>query len=155
MSVSFVSKDLGKAKIESELKKARRLVALVGIPSDSEPEKDSDIPLATIAYINEKGSTVNKIPPRPFMRQTRERAERGNFPKFMRKLLKGLSSGSVTAEKAINRLGADYEGRMKDIFIHGSFVENAESTKRRKKSSKPLIDTRHLNQSIKYKVVNL
>ena len=57
MSVSFVSRDLGKAKIESELKKARRLVALVGIPSDSEPEKDSDIPLATIAYINEKGST--------------------------------------------------------------------------------------------------
>lgn len=98
---------------------------------------------------------MNKIPPRPFMKQTRERAERGNFPKFMRKLLKGLSSGSVTAEKAIKRLGADYEGRMKDIFIHGSFVENAESTKRRKKSSRPLIDTGHLRQSIKYKVVNL
>lgn len=155
MDVKFDSRDLGKAKIESELKKADRLVALVGIPSDSDPEKDSDIPLATIAYVNEKGSIVNNIPPRPFMKQTREKAESGSFQKFMRKLLKGLSSGSITAEKAIKRLGANYEGRMKDIFIHGTFVENAEITKRRKKSSRPLIDTGHLRQSIKYKVVKL
>lgn len=155
MDVKFDSRDLGKAKIESELKKADRLVALVGIPSDSDPEKDSDIPLATIAYVNEKGSIVNNIPPRPFMKQTKEKAESGSFQKFMRKLLKGLSSGTITAEKAIKRLGADYEGRMKDIFIHGTFVENAEITKRRKKSSRPLIDTGHLRQSIKYKVVKL
>ena len=155
MSVKFETKDLGKAKIERELKAAKKLVALVGIPSDSKRHEDNpNIGLAQIAYIMEKGSAVNNIPARPFMHQTRERNEKRVLG-LSKKLLKNLSNGSTTAMDAIKKLGGTYEGAMKRIFIEGSFVPNALSTIRKKKSTRPLIDTSLLRQSIKFKVAKV
>lgn len=155
MSVSFVTKDLGKARIEREIKAAKKLVALVGIPSDAKRHEDNpNIGLAQIAYIMEKGSAVNNIPARPFMHQTRERNEKRVLG-LSKKLLKNLSNGSTTAMDAIKKLGVTYEGAMKRIFIEGSFAPNALSTIRKKKSSRPLIDTSLLRQSIKYKVAKV
>lgn len=155
MSVSFETKDLGKAKIERELKAAKKLVALVGIPSDAKRHEDNpNIGLAQIAYIMEKGSAVNNIPARPFMNQTRERNEKRVLG-LSKKLLKNLSNGSTTAMDAIKKLGVTYEGAMKRIFIEGSFAPNALSTIRKKKSSRPLIDTSLLRQSIKFKVAKV
>ena len=155
MSVKFETKDLGKAKIERELKAAKKLVALVGIPSDAKRHEDNpNIGLAQIAYIMEKGSAVNNIPARPFMHQTRERNEKRVLG-LSKKLLKNLSNGSTTAMDAIKKLGVTYEGVMKRIFIEGSFAPNALSTIRKKKSSRPLIDTSLLRQSIKFKVAKV
>ena len=155
MDVKFESKDMGKAKIERELRAARKLVALVGIPSDAKRHEDNpNIGLAEIAFIMEKGSTVNKIPPRPFMQQTRIMNEK-KVAGLSKKYLSAISTGKMSAMDAIKILGASYEGAMKKIFLTGSFVGNAESTKKRKKSSKPLIDTGLLRQSIKYKVAKI
>lgn len=155
MSVKFETKDLGKAKIERELKAAKKLVALVGIPSDAKRHEDNpNIGLAQIAYIMEKGSAVNNIPARPFMHQTRERNEKRVLG-LSKKLLKNLSNGSTTAIDAIKKFGVTYEGAMKRIFIEGSFAPNALSTIRKKKSSRPLIDTSLLRQSIKFKVAKV
>lgn len=171
MSVSFVSRDLGKAKIESELKKARRLVALVGIPSDSRQHDDSNIGLAAIGYILEKGSDVNRLKPRPWMKQTRERNEK-RMMGLSKKLLKAISNGSTTAMDAIKKLGASYEGAMKEIFTKGSFRRNEQITidggwmrnhvsgkpfyVEGKKSSHPLEGkTGLLRQSIKFKVAKV
>lgn len=155
MDVKFESKDLGKAKIERELRAARKLVALVGIPSDAKRHEDNpNIGLAEIAFIMEKGSTVNNIPPRPFMQQTRTMNEK-KVADLSKKYLSAISTGKMSAMDAIKKLGASYEGAMKRIFLTGSFVGNAESTKKRKKSSKPLIDTGLLRQSIKYKVAKI
>lgn len=155
MFVSFKTRDLGKAKIERELKSARKLVALVGIPSDAKRHDDNpNIGLAEIAFIMEKGSAVNNIPARPFMQQTRQRNEK-RMMGLSRRLLKAISNGSTTAMDAINKLGGTYEGAMKRIFIEGSFAPNAPATVRRKKSNRPLIDTGLLRQSIKYKVAKV
>lgn len=155
MDVKFESKDMGKAKIERELRAARKLVALVGIPSDAKRHEDNpNIGLAEIAFIMEKGSTVNKIPPRPFMQQTRIMNEK-KVAGLSKKYLSAISTGKMSAMDAIKKLGASYEGAMKKIFLTGSFVGNAESTKKRKKSSNPLIDTGLLRQSIKYKVAKI
>lgn len=155
MDVKFESKDMGKAKIERELRAARKLVALVGIPSDAKRHEDNpNIGLAEIAFIMEKGSTVNNIPPRPFMQQTRTMNEK-KVADLSKKYLSAISTGKMSAMDAIKKLGAFYEGAMKRIFLTGSFVGNAESTKKRKKSSKPLIDTGLLRQSIKYKVAKI
>ena len=139
MSVSFVSRDLGKAKIERELKAAKKLVALVGIPSDAKRHEDNPyIGLAQIAYIMEKGSAVNNIPARPFMHQTRERNEMRVLG-LSKKLLKNLSNGSTTAMDAIKKLGVTYEGAMKRIFIEGFFWHphlNALSTSRSREGRK-------------------
>lgn len=155
MDVKFESKDMGKAKIERELRAARKLVALVGIPSDAKRHEDNpNIGLAEIAFIMEKGSTVNKIPPRPFMQQTRIMNEK-KVADLSKKYLSAISTGKMSAMDAIKKLGASYEGAMKKIFFTGSFEGNAESTKKRKKSSRPLIDTGLLRQSIKYKVAKI
>lgn len=155
MDVKFESKDMGKAKIERELRAARKLVALVGIPSDSKRHEDNpNIGLAEIAFIMEKGSTVNKIPPRPFMQQTRTMNEK-KVAGLSKKYLSAISTGKMGAMDAIKKLGASYEGAMKRIFIAGTFAPDAPATVRRKKSSRPLIDTGLLRQSIKYKVAKI
>ena len=155
MSVSFETKDLGKSKIERELKAARKLVALVGIPSDAKRHDDNpNIGLAEIAFIMEKGSAVNNIPARPFMKQTRTMNEK-KVAGLSKKYLSAISTGKMSASDAIKKLGASYEGAMKRIFIEGSFAPDAPATVRRKKSSRPLIDTGLLRQSIKSKVAKV
>lgn len=155
MDVKFESKDMGKAKIERELRAARKLVALVGIPSDAKRHEDNpNIGLAEIAFIMEKGSTVNNIPPRPFMQQTRIMNEK-KVAGLSKKYLSAISTGKMSAMDAIKKLGASYEGAMKKIFIAGTFAPDAPATARRKKSSRPLIDTGLLRQSIKYKVAKI
>ena len=170
MSVKFETKDLGKAKIEREIKAAKKLVALVGIPSDSKQHADSNIGLAAIGYILEKGSEVNHLKPRPWMKQTRQRNEK-RMMGLSKKLLKALSNGSTTAIGAIKKLGGAYELAMKEIFTKGSFEGNAQITidggwmrnhvsgkpfyVEGKKSSSPLIDTSLLRQSIKSKVAKV
>ena len=155
MDVKFESKDMGKAKIDRELRAARKLVALVGIPSDAKRHEDNpNIGLAEIAFIMEKGSTVNNIPPRPFMQQTRIMNEK-KVAGLSKKYLSAITTGKMSAMDAIKKLGASYEGAMKKIFIAGSFAPDAPATARRKKSSRPLIDTGLLRQSIKYKVAKI
>lgn len=170
MSVKFETKDLGKAKIERELKAAKKIVALVGIPSDSKQHADSNIGLAAIGYILEKGSAVNHLEARPWMKQTRQRNEK-RMMGLSKKLLKALSNGSTTAMDAIKKLGGAYELAMKEIFTKGSFEGNAQITidggwmrnhvsgkpfyVEGKKSSRPLIDTSLLRQSIKSKVAKV
>lgn len=170
MSVKFETKDLGKAKIERELKAAKKIVALVGIPSDSKQHAGSNIGLAAIGYILEKGSTVNHLEARPWMKQTRQRNEK-RMMGLSKKLLKALSNGSTTAMDAIKKLGGAYELAMKEIFTKGSFEGNAQITieggwmrnhvsgkpfyVEGKKSSRPLIDTSLLRQSIKSKVAKV
>ncbi len=156
MDVKFESKDMGKAKIERELRAARKLVALVGIPSDAKRHEDNpNIGLAEIAFIMEKGSTVNKIPPRPFMQQTRTQNEK-KVADLSKKYLSAISTGKMSAMDAIKKLGASYEGAMKRIFLTGSFAPNAPSTIRQKKSSRPLIGKDGLlRQSIKHKVAKI
>ena len=171
MSVSFKTRDLGKAKIERELKAAKKIVALVGIPSDAKRHEDNpDIGLAAIGYILEKGSPVNNLKPRPWMQQTRQRNEK-RMMRLSKKLLKAISNGSTTAMDAIKKLGGTYEQAMKEIFTKGSFERNAKITieggwmrnhvsgkpfkVEGKKSTRPLVDTSLLRQSIKSKVAKV
>lgn len=174
-SVSFESRDRGKAAIEREVRASRRLVALVGIPGNAQPpssaSKGSSINMASLAFILEKGSPVNRLPPRPFMLQTRQRASTGKFPALMARLYRGVVTGRMKAAKAIKRLGAAYEDEMKAIFTRGVFVPNSAITidggwmrnrvsgkpfkVKGKKSSRPLIDTSRLRQSIVHKVVKV
>jgi len=172
--VKFKTIDHGKLRIERELKIASGKVALVGIPGDAKLPKLGESGtvnnLAELAFILEKGSTVNKIPARPFMRQTREKAE-SKFQKLLARFYKAIISGKTTSNKALARLGEAYEGEMKEIFttgnfapnapitIHGGWMRNKVSGKvfkvKGKESSRPLIDTSHLRQSIMYKVAKL
>lgn len=159
-SVTFESKDLGKARIKKDLRGLNSYAALVGIPStaprpvDRETKKPLAINMASLALIHERGSAANNIPARPFMKQTRQRAE-GRFVRLLRRLYKQVVDGKVHPFDGLSKLGMAYEGEMKNTFTTGSFTPNKPATIKRKGSSRPLIDTGHLRQSITSKVVKV
>lgn len=159
-SVTFESKDLGKARIKKDVRGLNSYAALVGIPStaprpvDRETKKPLAINMASLALIHERGSAANNIPARPFMKQTRQRAE-GRFARLLRRLYKQVVDGKVRPFDGLSKLGMAYEGEMKNIFTTGSFTPNKPATIKRKGSSRPLIDTGHLRQSITSKVVKV
>lgn len=172
-NVEFKSVDRGASRINQEIERAKKHVALIGIPSDAKPPvnekgKPVGINMAELALIMEKGSPVNGIPPRPFMQKTRMRAE-GRFAGLMKKFYYQLLRGKGDAVQMLKRLGAAYEGEMKGVFtketfapnspitINGGWMRNKVSGKpfkvKGKKSSRPLIDTGRLRGSIMSKVV--
>lgn len=159
-SVTFESKDLGKSKIKKDLRGLNSYAALVGIPStaprpvDRETKKPLAINMASLALIHERGSAANNIPARPFMKQTRQRAE-GRFARLLRRLYKQVVDGKVRPFDGLSKLGVAYEGEMKNTFTTGSFTPNKPATIKRKGSSRPLIDTGHLRQSITSKMVKV
>lgn len=159
-SVTFESKDLGKARIKKDLRGLNSYAALVGIPStaprpvDKKTKKPLAINMASLALIHERGSAANNIPARPFMKQTRQRAE-GRFARLLRRLYKQVVDGKVRPFDGLSKLGMAYEGEMKNTFTTGSFTPNKPATIKRKGSSRPLIDTGHLRQSITSKVVKV
>lgn len=159
-SVTFESKDLGKSKIKKDLRGLNSYAAMVGIPStaprpvDKETKKPLAINMASLALIHERGSAANNIPARPFMKQTRQRAE-GRFARLLRRLYKQVVNGKVNPINGLSKLGVAYEGEMKNTFLVGQFTPNKPATIKRKGSSRPLIDTGHLRQSIISKVVKV
>lgn len=172
-NVEFKSVDRGAARIKRELERAKNYFALIGIPSDAkcpvdEKGQEAGINMAELALIMEKGSPANKVPARPFMQKTRMRAE-GRFAGLMKKFYSQLLRGKGDAVQMLKRLGAAYEGEMRETFtkeafaqnapitIHGGWMRNKKSGKpfkvKGKKSSRPLINTGRLRGSIMSKVV--
>lgn len=102
--------------------------------------------LAEIAMWNELG-TVNS-PARPFMRQSVD-DNKSTINTFCRTQLQALTEGK-TAKDILKMVGALQVGLVKDKIRNGSFEPNAESTIKKKKSEKPLIDNADMRQSVNY-----
>ena len=138
------------------MKNLSKMKAHVGVPGGATPPVDADgkplgISMAELAYIHEKGSLANKLPSRPLMRQTKTRVEK----KFVRLLSNGYKRviKGADAESILRMIGVAYEGEIKRSFVVETFVANTEATKKRKGSSRPLIDKGAFRQSITSKVV--
>lgn len=106
--------------------------------------------LADVAAFNEFGTS--RVPARPFMSQT--------FDKNITQTNRFISSeyDKILQQKqnfsnGLGRIGIFYQGKIQSEIVNGRFVENKVSTIRAKGSSKPLIDTGRLRQSINYEVV--
>jgi hypothetical protein len=109
------------------------------------------IPMAMIAAVHEFGSPEHGIPERSFLRG----GIRRGIPKFQRLNILNLRCvllGSKTIEQAIGQLGAVAAGEVKREFTAGTFAPNRPATIARKGSSRPLIDSGSLRQSITWVV---
>lgn len=122
---------------------------LIGVPAGKE-EADGT-PLAMVAAVHEFGSPEQNIPERSFLRA----GVREGAPKFhtvnvdsCRKIL----LGQMTVEQAVNKLGVIGVGEVKRKIGNGPFVPLKPATIKRKGSSRPLIDTGQLRQSITYQL---
>lgn len=110
-------------------------------------EDGEPITVADVAAWNEFGT--ERAPARPFMRQTATNNKDKITKHANNALKKAIKSGGGAAE-VLNSIGAFTKGRMQKEIRDGEFEPNAPSTIAKKGSSKPLIDTGRMRQSIVY-----
>jgi hypothetical protein len=155
--------DMGMADIFKEMEKLKSLCVKVGVTEDVGSQAvDGGATLAGIASRNElgvlgppvsqHGSGKWFIPPRPFVRGFAD-GKRELIAKTMERLGKLVTDGKLDADTAIKRLGEYGQSGVKSYLRNGPFTPNSDSTIARKKSSKPLIDTGTLRNSIRCQII--
>ena len=106
-----------------------------------------------VASFHEFGGANNRPPQRAFFRPTMD-ANRDEYNALLGRLLDGALAFKLTLKQALGLLGQRVQGDVKKAITDGSpdWPPLAQSTIDRKGSTKPLIDTGNLRQSITYKV---
>jgi hypothetical protein len=157
--------DMGLEAIFKEIEVFKNSCVKVGVTEDVGGTKgDGDATVAEYAAWNEMGvmgPPVSEhgepggwfIPPRPFIRGFVD-AKREQIGKTIERLYGQVNDGKMFAKTALGRLGQFGESGIKSYIRTGDFRPNAERTKKRKKSSKPLIDTGTLRNSIRFQVID-
>ena len=168
--------DKGLAKIFEEMGKLKSMCVKVGVTEDVGSKKgmhkvkkvgkngkkskrkvkveNTDGPtIAQYASWNELGTDDGRIPPRPFIRGFAD-GKRELIALTMEKLGNLVTGGKLDAGTAIRLLGEFGQNGIKSYIRHGDFAPNADSTIAKKRSSKPLIDTKGLiNNGIRFQVI--
>lgn len=140
-----VTGNLAKFKqLIEQIKASGEKAVYVGFPAEfnEKVEGSDNFNLASLAAVLEFGN--ERIPSRPFLRQTL--AE--NQEKYTALFVKLFESG-VSIDKIYEQIALIAQGDVQQNIVNGKWTANAPSTIKRKKSSKPLIDTGKLRQSVK------
>lgn len=132
------------------------LEVTVGIQSTQgaelvETEDGAPVNLATVATVNEYGSADGRIPSRPFMRTSARRFGK-KWLKAFRLRLKEAIVGRRTVVQAASIVGNIARADVQMTITRGPWKPNAPYTIARKGSTRPLIDTGQMRQSIRYEV---
>jgi hypothetical protein len=166
----IIDKDLGLKDILKEMEKLKSMCVKVGLPEGSGEHEDDTgqkVSIAHYAALNELG-VINKdgsgwrIPPRPFIKNTAD-GKREKIQEAIDKNLGLVLQGKADAKTALGRLGEAAVKLTKDTIKEGPWTPNSEVTihgtkpgKDGKKfikgkgSTKPLIDTGTMKNSIQY-----
>lgn len=142
---SQVTGNFSKAKeLIEKLKASSQKAVYVGFPAEFNEKVDGsdNFNLASLAAVLEFGN--ERIPSRPFLRQTL--AE--NQEKYTTLFVKLFESG-VSIDQIYEQIALIAQGDVQQNIVNGKWTANAPSTIKRKKSSKPLIDTGKLRQSVR------
>lgn len=115
-------------------------------------DQASKMTIAQIAVIHEFGAPAAGIPARPVMKQTNLKYQSHLAP-LQARLLQQIYRGTLTPEQALKQMGVYWEGRIKVMFREGQFKALDPKTVRAKGSSKPLIDSGQLRNSVTSRVV--
>lgn len=99
-----------------------------------------------VAAWNELGT--EHIPSRPFLRKSVDENE-SRINAFLQSKKKDLVSGT-SAGQVLKEIGVFQKDLIQEKITEGDFVPNADSTIRKKGSSKPLIDSGRMRQSVNY-----
>lgn len=99
-----------------------------------------------------KETTAINIPERSFIRNGFE-AAKGDIENLVAVMIPAVVAQQVSVDEMMGQLGEYIVGRIHKYIRDGIAPPNAQLTIDRKGSSKPLIDTGRLNQSITYRIV--
>lgn len=140
--------DRGLKRFIAELQKAKVTEVAIGI-LESAGANDEGVTIAEYAAYNEYG-TMN-IPERSFMRTSFDE----NISAITADLDRGyddVKSGNATVYSALNEIGMKHTDRVKKKILSNIAPPNAASTIARKKSSRTLIDTDTMLNSVNHLV---
>lgn len=132
-------------------------VGVVGSEAQNESE-EGGITMARLAGVHEYGAVIRVgdgeiiIPERSFIRSTIIKHK--YYSDEIVKLLRSVLRGNRIEEEALKLLGERVVADIKQNIAQGIDPPNAASTIAKKNSSKPLIDTGRLRNSITYVVVS-
>lgn len=132
-------------RFQKMLKEMAEMEVRVGFQRGKDTE-DNGTDVCDIAAWNELG-TVN-MPSRPFLRKSVDENE-SKINNFLQSKKKDLVRG-VSAEKVLKEIGIFQKDLIQEKITEGDFAPNAESTIKKKGSSKPLIDTGRMRQSVNF-----
>ena len=132
----------------------RRLVGAdkavnVGVPEG--PKETDGTPVAMIAAVHEYGSPAQGIPERPFLRVAIQK-NRLKYVRLNRINLVKMLRGQMDVEQALGQLGEIAKGDVVTEIRNGNFAPLKDATIRRKGSSRPLIDTGQMVQSMHWQL---
>lgn len=136
--------------MRQRLKEAQAKHVNVGFPGGQDHE-GTEMTVAQLARVHEFGAPSVGIPERPFMRQSLQ----NNRPKYLRlnrQNLRQMVAGDMSAEQALGQLGAMAQGDIQREIVNGEFAPLKPETIRRKGSSKPLIDSGQMRQSVTWEL---
>ncbi len=121
----------------------------IGILQDE--KRDEGFSMVDLAMVHEYGSKDGHIPERSFIRSTCD-AKRKVHLRLLQRLEKKLISGHLNKKQALIQFGEMVKSDMVQAINNGIDPALDPKTIRRKKSSKPLIDTGRLKGSITHEV---
>lgn len=134
-------------KFQQMLKELAEKEVRVGFQHGKATEEDGT-DICDIAAWNELG-TVH-IPTRPFLRMSVD-DNASKIKSFLQEKKKDLVRG-ISAEQVLKEIGIFQKDLIQEKITDGSFTPNAASTVKKKGSSKPLIDTGRMRQSVNYEI---
>lgn len=140
------------SRILRELRSAKGAYVAVGVQGEeANIGQGGDLNLAGIATVNEFGTKDGDIPPRPFMRNAWDKNQE-NIRTVQRKALEQVVAGKRTAADGLAIIGAWFQAAVQKEITSNTPPPNAPRTIEIKGSSRTLIDTGKLRQSITYVV---
>lgn len=118
-------------------------------------QRSARVNVVSVATFNEfgGGASKNRPPERSFLRAGVD-ANKGNLLALNDALFTRMLDGRLTLEKALGLMGLALQKHVQRMITKGGepYRKNALSTRLRKRSSRPLIDTGQLRQSIQWEV---
>lgn len=155
MAKAFFDKDQGWDKLMSQfsLKKGGANVSVGYLRSGAvhKSEKGKTITMAQLAAIHEFGSSDGRIPERSFMRSSITQ-NKASLKKLIDSLTGQIVDGKISEIRALGIIGQTVKQNMQAKIRSGLTPPLKPETIRRKGSSKPLIDTGQLINSIEWEV---
>ena len=132
-------------RFERMLRELGSLQVRVGFQQGGATEDDGT-DICDIAMWNELGT--ERAPARPFLRMSVDENE-DKIKDFL-KSKKADIVGGASAEQVLKEIGIFQKDLIQEKITNGSFVPNSAYTIAKKGSSKPLIDTGRMRQSVNY-----
>ena len=134
-------------KLQKILKELADKEVRIGFQQGKATEEDGT-DICDIAAWNELG-TVN-MPSRPFLRMSVD-DNSDKINSFMSAQKRSIINGE-SADRILKKIGIFQKDLIQEKITEGSFAPNAPSTIKAKGSSKPLIDTGRMRQSVNFEI---